>query len=81
MSGFSGPPDAGNGQIFRGYKYPLLPPQDVLIPSFKTTIVRATKFTRSPPLNPPKLLIFGEPKKEALIYILTEAIYFPLSFD
>jgi hypothetical protein len=32
------------------------------------------------PLNPPKLLIFGESKEEALIYILTEAIYFPLSF-
>jgi hypothetical protein len=31
-------------------------------------------------LNPPKLLIFGESKEEALIYILTEAIYFPLSF-
>jgi hypothetical protein len=32
------------------------------------------------PLNPPKLLIFGESKEEALIYILTEEIYFPLSF-
>jgi hypothetical protein len=32
------------------------------------------------PLNPPKLLIFGESKEEALIYILIEAIYFPLSF-
>jgi hypothetical protein len=32
-------------------------------------------------LNPPKLLIFGESKEKALIYILTEAIYFPLSFD
>jgi hypothetical protein len=32
------------------------------------------------PLNPPKLLIFGESKEGALIYILTEAIYFPLSF-
>jgi hypothetical protein len=31
-------------------------------------------------LNPPKPLIFGESKEEALIYILTEAIYFPLSF-
>jgi hypothetical protein len=31
-------------------------------------------------LNPPKLLIFGESKEKALIYILTEAIYFPLSF-
>jgi hypothetical protein len=26
------------------------------------------------PSNPPKLLIFGESKEEALIYILTEAI-------
>jgi hypothetical protein len=32
------------------------------------------------PLNPPKPLIFEESKEEALIYILTEAIYFPLSF-
>jgi hypothetical protein len=32
------------------------------------------------PLSPPKPLIFGESKEEALIYILTEAIYFPLSF-
>jgi hypothetical protein len=32
------------------------------------------------PLNPPKLLIFGESKEEALIYILTEAVYFSLSF-
>jgi hypothetical protein len=31
-------------------------------------------------LNPPKPLIFGESKEEALIYILTKAIYFPLSF-
>jgi hypothetical protein len=46
----------------------------------KNTIIGATKSTRSPPLNPPKLLIFGESKEEALIYILTEAIYFSLSF-
>jgi hypothetical protein len=31
-------------------------------------------------LNPPKLLIFGESKEEALINILAEAIYFPPSF-
>jgi hypothetical protein len=52
----------------------------LLIPSFKNSIVRATKVTKISPLNPPKLLIFGESKEEALIYILTEAIYFPLSF-
>jgi hypothetical protein len=38
------------------------------------------KIHKISPLNPPKLLIFGESKEEALIYILTEAIYFPLSF-
>jgi hypothetical protein len=32
------------------------------------------------PLNPPKPLIFGELKEEALIFILTETIYFSLSF-
>jgi hypothetical protein len=44
-----------------------------------TSIVEATKL-QDLPLNPPKLLIFGESKEEALIYILTEAIYFPLTF-
>jgi hypothetical protein len=36
--------------------------------------------TRISSLTHPKLLIFGESKEEALIYIPTEAIYFPLSF-
>jgi hypothetical protein len=38
------------------------------------------KIHKISPLNPPKLLIFGKSKEGALIYILTEAIYFPLSF-
>jgi hypothetical protein len=48
-------------------------------PSLKNTIL-SHKFHKISPLNPPKLLIFGESKEEALIYILTKAIYFPLSF-
>jgi hypothetical protein len=45
-----------------------------------TTIVGATQLQGSSPSPILKSLIFGELKEKALIYILTEVIYFPLSF-
>jgi hypothetical protein len=44
-----------------------------------TSISEPLKSQDLPP-QPPKLLIFGESKDKALIYILTEAIHFPLLF-
>jgi hypothetical protein len=51
----------------------------LLIPSSRTPLLEPRN-SQDLPLTPPKLLIFRESKEEALIYILTEAIYFPLSF-
>jgi hypothetical protein len=58
---------------------PLLPPQ-VARPAQEEHPIWSHKNHKISSLNPPKLLIFGESKEKALIYILTEAIYFPLSF-
>jgi hypothetical protein len=58
---------------------PLLPPQ-AAHPKQEEVLIWSHKIHKISLLNPPKLLIFGESKEEALIYILTEAIYFPLSF-
>jgi hypothetical protein len=59
----------------RGINTPSFFPKELLIPSSRTPLLE--------PINSQdlKLLIFGESKEEALIYILTEAIYFPLSFS
>jgi hypothetical protein len=52
---------------------------ELLVPSSRTPLLEPRN-SQDLPLNPPKLLIFGESKEEDLIYILIEAIYFPLSF-
>jgi hypothetical protein len=57
----------------------LLPPQDAHSKQ-EEDLIWSHKNHKISSLNPPKLLIFGESKEKALIYILTEAIYFPLSF-
>jgi hypothetical protein len=58
---------------------PLLPPQAAR-PKQEENPIWSHKNHKISSLNPPKLLIFGESKEKALIYIFTEAIYFPLSF-
>jgi hypothetical protein len=59
---------------------PLLLPQGAARPKLEEHHIWSHKNHKISPLNPPKLLIFGESKEEALIYILTEVIYFLLSF-
>jgi hypothetical protein len=81
VTGFSRTFLAANGHILGGgYKYP--PPSFPMSCSSQSwrTPFWSHKIHKISPLNPPKLLIFGESKEEALIYILTEAIYFPLLF-
>jgi hypothetical protein len=70
-----------NGYIWGGAinTRPLLPPQAAR-PKQEEHHIWGHKNHKISSLNPPKLLIFGESKEKALIYILTEAIYFPLSF-
>jgi hypothetical protein len=51
----------------------------MLVSSLKNTILEPQNSQDLPP-QPTKALDLGESKEEALIYILTEAIYFPLSF-
>jgi hypothetical protein len=58
---------------------PLLPPQAAR-PAQEEHLIWSYKNHKISSLNPPKLLIFGESKEKALIYILTKAIYFPLLF-
>jgi hypothetical protein len=58
---------------------PLLPPQAAR-PAQEEHPIWSHQILKISSLNPPKILIFGESKEKALIYILTEAIYFPLSF-
>jgi hypothetical protein len=58
---------------------PLLQPQ-VAHPAQEEHPIWSHQNHKISSLNPPKLLIFGELKEKALIYILTKAIYFPLSF-
>jgi hypothetical protein len=58
---------------------PLLLPPQAARPK-QEDLIWSHKNHKISSLNPPKLLIFGESKEKALIYILTKAIYFPLSF-
>jgi hypothetical protein len=60
---------------------PLLLPQGAARPKLEEHHIWSHKNHKISPINPPKLLIFGESKEEVLIYIFTEAIYFPLSFS
>jgi hypothetical protein len=53
---------------------------ELLVPSSRTPLLEPQN-SQDLPLNPPELLIFGESKEKALIYILIEAIYFPPSFS
>jgi hypothetical protein len=81
-SGFSRTFLTANGQIFRGrggINTPSFFRKELLIPSSRTPLLEPQN-SQDLTLNPPKLLIFGESKEKALIYILIEAIYFPLSF-
>jgi hypothetical protein len=57
----------------------LLPPQDAR-PAQEEHLIWSHQNHKISSLNPPKFLIFGELKEKALIYLLTKAIYFPLSF-
>jgi hypothetical protein len=63
-----------------GINTPHLLPQRAARPKLEEHHYWSHQINKISLLNPPKLLIFGESKEEALIYILTKAIYFPLSF-
>jgi hypothetical protein len=66
--------------FWEGYKYPSLLLPQAARPTIEAPHIWSHKFHKISSLNPPKLLIFGESKKKALIYIFTEAIHFSLSF-